>query len=86
MHEFILFTKVHSNFIHQISFTKFNDKVISFMSISSCVNHVSLKALWLFNANKYNAIRGLGGKLVTHVTREHVVGMVSFEEFLLCIA
>jgi hypothetical protein len=46
MHEFILFTKVHSNFIHQISFTKFNDRVISFMSISSCVNHVGLKASW----------------------------------------
>jgi hypothetical protein len=58
MHEFILFTKVHSNFIHQISFTKFNDKVISFMSISSCVNRVGLKALWLFNANIYNVIRG----------------------------
>jgi hypothetical protein len=60
MHEIILFTKVHSNFIHQISFTKFNDKVISFMSISSCVYHVGLKALWLFDANIYNAIRGWG--------------------------
>jgi hypothetical protein len=60
MPKFILFMKVHLNFIHEISFTKFSDKVISFMSISSCVNHLGLKASWLFNADIYNVTRGWG--------------------------
>jgi len=55
MPTFILFMKVHLNFIHEISFTKFSD-----LSISSCVNHLGLKASWLFNANIYNVTRGWG--------------------------